>query len=75
VSGLRREGGSDSPASRAAAVGVVGDRDLGRFSPRAATRDVRGEIGAMALYAGESVDYVKQVQPAAEIMAELTAKL
>jgi nitronate monooxygenase len=56
-------------------VATVGDRDLAPFSPRAATRDVRGEIGAMALYAGQSVDHVKQVQPAAEIMAELTAKL
>jgi nitronate monooxygenase len=56
-------------------VAMVGDSKLGPFSPRAATRDVRGEIGAMALYAGQSVDYVKQVQPAAEILAELTAKL
>jgi len=54
---------------------MVGDSKLGPFSPRAATRDVRGETGAMALYAGQSVDYVKLVQPAAKILAELTAKL
>jgi uncharacterized membrane protein YadS len=29
----------------------------------------------MALYAGQSVDHVSQVAPAAEIVAELTAKL
>jgi hypothetical protein len=29
----------------------------------------------MALYAGQSVDHVRRVQPAAEIVAELTAKL
>jgi nitronate monooxygenase len=56
-------------------VATVGGREVGPFSPRSATRDVQGEIGAMALYAGQSVDYVKRVQPAAEIVAELTAKL
>lgn len=56
-------------------VAVVGDRELGVFSPRAATSDVRGEISAMALYAGESVDHVKEVQPAATVVGELTAKL
>jgi nitronate monooxygenase len=56
-------------------VATVGGRDVGPFSPRSATRDVQGEIGAMALYAGQSVDHVKRVQPAAEIVAELTAKL
>jgi NAD(P)H-dependent flavin oxidoreductase YrpB (nitropropane dioxygenase family) len=54
-------------------VGAVGDREIGRFSPLAVTRDVRGEIAAMALYAGESVDHVARIQPAAEIVAELTA--
>ncbi|MDX6698785.1 MAG: nitronate monooxygenase [Solirubrobacteraceae bacterium] len=54
-------------------VAVVGDLEIGRFSPRPVTRDVRGEIAAMALYAGQSVDDVRQVQPAAEIVAELTA--
>jgi NAD(P)H-dependent flavin oxidoreductase YrpB (nitropropane dioxygenase family) len=54
-------------------VGVLGDREVGVFSPMAVTRDVRGEIAAMALYAGESVDHVTRIQPAAEIVAELTA--
>ncbi|MFN2616519.1 MAG: NAD(P)H-dependent flavin oxidoreductase [Thermoleophilaceae bacterium] len=63
----------EAEAFDAAVVGVAGDGEIGVFSPRPATREVRGEIGAMALYAGESVDHVTQVQPAAEIVAELTA--
>jgi hypothetical protein len=43
------------------------------FSPRPVTRDVRGETAPMALYAGESVEHVTRIQPAAEIVAELTA--
>jgi NAD(P)H-dependent flavin oxidoreductase YrpB (nitropropane dioxygenase family) len=56
-----------------AVVGFVGDQEIGKFSPRPVTREVRGEIAAMALYAGESVDHITQIQPAAEIIAELTA--
>jgi NAD(P)H-dependent flavin oxidoreductase YrpB (nitropropane dioxygenase family) len=56
-----------------AVVGVVGDQEIGKFSPRPVTREVRGEIAAMALYAGQSVDHVARIQPAAEIIAELTA--
>ena len=39
-------------------VGGVGEREIGVFSPRPVTRDVQGEIAAMALYAGESVEQV-----------------
>ncbi|MDX6616163.1 MAG: nitronate monooxygenase [Solirubrobacterales bacterium] len=56
-------------------VGVVGDDEIDVFSVRPATREVQGEIAAMALYAGESVDHVTQIQPAAEIIAELTAAI
>ncbi|MEO8687650.1 MAG: nitronate monooxygenase [Solirubrobacteraceae bacterium] len=56
-----------------AVVAIVGEREIGVFSPRSVTRDVDGEIGAMALYAGQSVDHVISTQPAAEIVAELTA--
>jgi NAD(P)H-dependent flavin oxidoreductase YrpB (nitropropane dioxygenase family) len=55
-----------------AVVAVAGDREIAVFSPRAVTREVRGDIAAMALYAGESVDHVTRIQPAAEIVAELT---
>jgi len=40
-----------------------------------ATRQAQGEVEAMALYTGESVDAVTATQPAAEIVAELTAAL
>jgi NAD(P)H-dependent flavin oxidoreductase YrpB (nitropropane dioxygenase family) len=54
-------------------VGTSGDREIPPFAPLPPTREARGEIAAMALYAGFSVDAVKSVQPAAEIVAELTA--
>lgn len=44
---------------------------LASFSPRAA---VRGNIAAMPHWAGESVGSVKRVQPAAEIVRELTGE-
>jgi NAD(P)H-dependent flavin oxidoreductase YrpB (nitropropane dioxygenase family) len=56
-------------------VGVIGDGEIEVFSPQPATREVRGEIAAMALYAGQSVDYVTQIEPAADIIAELTATI
>ncbi|MDX6675204.1 MAG: nitronate monooxygenase [Solirubrobacteraceae bacterium] len=68
-----RSAAAAAEAFDGAVVGLVGDSEIGVFSPRPATRDVRGEIAAMALYAGESVDHVTRIQPAAEIVAELTA--
>lgn len=57
---------------------AVGETELGgekmpvpRLSPMAATRDVTGDVAAMALYAGQAVDEVTRVQPAAEIVREL----
>jgi nitronate monooxygenase len=58
-----------------AVVAVLGDQEIPRFASTPPTRRVRGEIAAMALYAGESVDAVTRIQPAAEIVAELTATL
>jgi nitronate monooxygenase len=54
-------------------VGVLGEREIARFGPLPPTREVRGEVAAMALYAGQSVDAVTAVQPASEIVAHLTA--
>jgi nitronate monooxygenase len=54
-------------------VAVAGELEIRVFSPRSVTREVRGEIAAMALYAGQSVDHVTRIQPAVEIVAELTA--
>ena len=56
-------------------AGTIGEREIPRFAALPPTREVRGEITAMALYAGESVDAVTRVQPAAEIVAELTANI
>jgi NAD(P)H-dependent flavin oxidoreductase YrpB (nitropropane dioxygenase family) len=56
-------------------AGTIGEREIPRFAALPPTREVRGEITAMALYAGESVDAVTRVQPAAEIVAELTANV
>jgi NAD(P)H-dependent flavin oxidoreductase YrpB (nitropropane dioxygenase family) len=52
-------------------VARSGGREIPRFAFLPPTRQTRGAITAMALYAGESVDYVQRVQPAAEITAEL----
>jgi NAD(P)H-dependent flavin oxidoreductase YrpB (nitropropane dioxygenase family) len=57
------------------AVAVAGDMEIPRFHSMPPTRQVRGEIKAMALYAGESVDSVTRRQPAREIVSELTADL
>jgi NAD(P)H-dependent flavin oxidoreductase YrpB (nitropropane dioxygenase family) len=54
-------------------AGCFRDQELPRLAARPPTRQTTGEIGAMALYAGESVDAVKRTQPAREIVAELTA--
>jgi nitronate monooxygenase len=70
-----RSAAETAEAFDGAVVGVVGDREIPVFSPRPVTRDVRGEISAMALYAGRSVDHVTRIQPAAEIVAELTVGL
>jgi nitronate monooxygenase len=56
-------------------VGVIGEQEILRFLPLPPTREVRGNVAAMALYAGESVDAVTRIQPASEIVAELTANL
>jgi NAD(P)H-dependent flavin oxidoreductase YrpB (nitropropane dioxygenase family) len=56
-------------------VGTLAGGDIPRLAPVPPTRATEGEIGAMALYAGESVGAVKSVQPAAEVAVELTAQL
>jgi hypothetical protein len=57
----------------------VGEGSLGgvtypirRFAPPTPSRDTVGEIEAMALYAGHSVDAVRRIEPAAEIVRELS---
>jgi nitronate monooxygenase len=55
------------------AIALAGSQEISRFHSMPPTRQVRGEIAAMALYAGHSVDAVTAVQPAHHIVAELTA--
>jgi len=54
-------------------VAVADSQEIGRFHSMPPTRQARGEIAAMALYAGQSVDAVTAIQPARQIVAELTA--
>ncbi len=61
---------TDSTQPRCARVGVAASRT--RFGSPTPNRDAVGDIGAMALYAGHSVDAVRRVQPAAEIVRELS---
>jgi NAD(P)H-dependent flavin oxidoreductase YrpB (nitropropane dioxygenase family) len=58
---------------------VVGEGAIGgttvpvpRFAAPAPDRETTGNIEAMALYAGQSVDAVRSIQPAAEIVSELS---
>jgi nitronate monooxygenase len=58
---------------------VVGETSLGgvaypvpRFAPPTPNRATTGHIEAMALYAGQSVDAVRRVEPAADIVRELS---
>lgn len=60
----------------------VGELSLGdtrmplpKFAVSCPGRTTTGTISAMALYAGQSVGAVTKIQPAAEIVAELTADL
>ena len=69
-------------AAKAFAGDSVGETVMGgqhmpvpRLAPPCPGRTTTGTIGAMALYAGQSVGAVTKTQPAAEIVAELTAGL
>jgi nitronate monooxygenase len=59
-------------ANQADPVGYAeSGRPVRRLHPTPPTKDITGSIEAMALYAGESVDGVHAIQPAAEIVSEL----
>jgi NAD(P)H-dependent flavin oxidoreductase YrpB (nitropropane dioxygenase family) len=48
---------------------------VARFAVSPPSRHVEGNVAAMALYAGEGVGDVREVRPAADVVAELVAKL
>lgn len=50
-------------------------RPIRRFQGTPPSKAVSGRVAAMALYAGQSVGEVRRVQPAAEIVAELFARV
>lgn len=56
---------------------IVARRGTGEGLPRyhfaAPTREMNGDIEAMALYSGEGVGLIRSVQPAADIVADLAA--
>ncbi len=65
-------------AARAVVGDVVGEASMGgaiepvaTFSPSPPTVDFRGEIGAMPLYAGESVAFVSTIEPAGAVIARI----
>src|SRR5262245_52149139 len=67
-------------AAQALTEDVIGEMEFAgqsipvqRLSVLAPTADTRGRIEAMALYAGESVNNLTSVQPAAAIIAELVS--
>jgi NAD(P)H-dependent flavin oxidoreductase YrpB (nitropropane dioxygenase family) len=71
---------SSVAAAEALREGVIGEArfdgralPVQRFSVIAPTTTTTGHVDAMALYAGESVDDVTSVQPAAAIVLELVA--
>jgi nitronate monooxygenase len=50
-------------------------RPIDRFSSATPSRDVEGNVAAMALYAGEGVGDIRDVRPAATVVADLIATL
>jgi NAD(P)H-dependent flavin oxidoreductase YrpB (nitropropane dioxygenase family) len=73
---------SSIAAAEAATDDIVGTAMMGpmevpvmRFSVMAPQKDAKGNIAAMCMYAGTSVDGVKSRQPAGEIVAELCSEL
>ena len=51
------------------------DRPIPALSPSPPGRSASGHIGAMALYAGQSVGRVTRVEPAADIVRDLVSRL
>jgi NAD(P)H-dependent flavin oxidoreductase YrpB (nitropropane dioxygenase family) len=50
-------------------------RPIPRFSVSTPSRDVEGDVAAMALYAGQGVGAVSDVRPAADVVNELVGEL
>ena len=48
---------------------------MGRYSSALPLQGTEGDIEALSLWAGQGVTFAKRVQPAAEIIGELTSRL
>lgn len=71
--------GCPAPPNRPGEGDIVARRPDGAAIPRyffaSPTRDVEGEVEAMALYAGEGVGLVRSIQPALAIFEELASAM
>jgi nitronate monooxygenase len=71
--------GRPEPGSRPGEGEEVAWRATGepmvRYSNAMALSGMTGDVGALSLWAGQSVGVVKRTQPAAEIVADLTSRL
>ena len=55
-------------------VGTMGGQPVVRLSARTPNRDVSGNVGAMALYAGQGVGQVTSIMPAGQIVTKLASE-
>jgi len=63
------------PGEREVIAHFVSGDPIVRYSPAAPLVGTTGEIEALSLWAGQSVALARQLQPAAEIVAELVSRL
>ena len=70
----RRPGG-ERPGEQEEVARLASGEPLVRYSSAMALAGTTGDVGALSLWAGQSVALARQTQPAAEIVAELTALL
>ena len=63
------------PGEGEAVAHLASGEPLVRYSSEMALDGSTGDVGALSLWAGQSVALVKRVQPAAEIVAELTERV
>ena len=63
------------PGEGEAVAHLASGEPLIRYSSEMALEGATGDVGSLSLWAGQSVALVKRVQPAAEIVAELTSRV
>lgn len=63
------------PGEGEAVAHLASGEPLVRYSSEMALEGATGDVDALSLWAGQSVALVKRIQPAAEIVAELTSRL